>query len=185
MSILPSKACCVVLTAVVACASVSNAYAGGRGGFGGAMWIPRGPMARPSGPLPSNPVPGMSGQFNVTVQWGKPGNGRPGDGHWGRPGNGGGHFPCGGWGRGGCWGNYAAVGGAMGLIYPPPAENNVPYYAPVYYDAVAYAPAPPPDPTTSCWVQKLSYGDDGSFLGSHRINACKVGPKVIDLSAVR
>ena len=181
MRILPSKAGWVVLTAAAICAVASNADAGGRGGFG-PIWFPRGHLGPPPGHLgrPGGPGPGNGSEAN-----------NQGDGRWGHPGSGdnnGGRFPCGGgagWGRGGgCWGGgYAGVGGGFGFVAAAPVDNGVIYNNTVIYEAVAYAP--PADPSTSCWVQKLAYDYDGNFVGTHRIDACKIGPKVIDMSTAK
>jgi hypothetical protein len=177
MRLLPLKASWVFAAAAAVFAIAPNAYAGGHGGFG-AVWIPHGPM-RPM----SHPNSGPNGRFDANSQ---------SNGRWDHPQNGGndnGRFPCGGGGGrghgGGCWNNgYAGVGGAYGLVTAAPAENGgTYYYDTVVYEAAAYVP--PPDPTSACWVQKLTYDYDGSFVGTRRINACKIGPKVIDMSAVR
>lgn len=179
MRLLPSKACCVVLAAVTISLAASSAYAGGRGG---PIWIPHGRIA-----LPGHPHSGPDNRSNVSNQ---------GSGRWDQPQNGWnnrGRYPCGGgWGVGGGgagWGHGGGCqgGGYFGGVYGTgsvaPEDVGGGYTAAPIYEAAAYTP--PPDPSTSCWVQRLIYDYNGNFVGTHRIDACKIGPKVIDMSTAK
>jgi hypothetical protein len=124
------------------------------------------------------------GWNNSQHGWNNGGRYGCGGGAWGAVGGGAGWGGGGlGWGGGGCQSNGFSGGGYYGATTVAPVDGGGGYYGAVDYDVAAYTP--PPDPSTSCWVQKLIYDYNGNFVGTHRFDACKIGPKVIDMSAVR